>query len=81
MNTLHVGSKTPDASQLNPEAGLVIEEGGSNQGLEIRHKNDVPEGNSFSVKSIGRSGSGKVVGHMVSISSMRIWISTVCCLE
>jgi hypothetical protein len=43
MNTLHVGSKTPDASQLNPEAGLVIEEGGSNQGLEIRHKNDVPE--------------------------------------
>lgn len=43
MNTLHVGSKTADASQLNQEAGIVIEEGGSDEGLEIRRKNDVPE--------------------------------------
>lgn len=46
MNALHVGSKTGDGRERLPvedEAGLVYEEGGSDEGLETRHHNEVPD--------------------------------------
>jgi Protein of unknown function (DUF1769) len=46
MNTLHVGSKTGEGREALPvqgDAGLVYEEGGSDEGLETRRENDIPD--------------------------------------
>jgi hypothetical protein len=46
MNAVHVGSKTGASQERAPvqgEAGLIFEEGGSDEGLEIRREHEVPE--------------------------------------
>lgn len=46
MNTLHIGAKTGSGLEKspvdNPEAGLVFEEGGSDEGMEVRRGYEIP---------------------------------------
>jgi hypothetical protein len=46
VNTLHIGSKTEgaeDKTEEEDEAGMTFEEGGSEEGLEIRRATGIPE--------------------------------------
>ena len=47
MNTIRIGPKTGsnvnESSMDHPDAGLIIEEGGSDEGMEIRQRHEVPD--------------------------------------
>jgi hypothetical protein len=46
MNTLHIGSKDGgkgDDIKHDDKVGLVFQEGGSTEGLELRRKHEIPE--------------------------------------
>ena len=44
VNTLHVGGKGDSSDIGKTEAGLVFEEGGNDEGIEVREENGVPAG-------------------------------------